>query len=324
MRLLRSRPRSSLVTPIWAAGTAGDGRPRARPGWASCGDSSTSSAPSTLRGRRVRRAQDPAGDARDAGDGPAECHRPDARPDLRARHDDRGSFPIDVRGPRIGVLDPLRTALRRRVRQVVVDRSVRPRFDRDRDRRPAAGQEGASLAMLSGGERALTAVALLFAMLEVRPVPFCVLDEVDAALDEANIGRFAEALRSLAARDPVHRHHPQPRHDRGRRRPLRRDRRRRLGEPRDQPATGRGTGARCARSGRSGHGRVIFLDALLATPPRRTTHARGRRTGRSDPGRPRLGARPSRLRRPRRRHAGRGSDRKRMLLFPFEGESHRR
>jgi len=54
------------------------------------------------------------------------------------------------------------------------------------------------LAMLSGGERALTGVALLFAMLTVNPVPFCILDEVDAALDEANIGRFAQALRKLA------------------------------------------------------------------------------------------------------------------------------
>lgn len=60
------------------------------------------------------------------------------------------------------------------------------------------GKKAQPLSMLSGGERALTAVALLFAMLEVHPVPFCVLDEVDAALDEANIGRFAEALRCLA------------------------------------------------------------------------------------------------------------------------------
>jgi chromosome segregation protein len=62
------------------------------------------------------------------------------------------------------------------------------------------GKKQQALAMLSGGERALTAVALLFAMLEVRPVPFCVLDEVDAALDEANVGRFTSALRELAAR----------------------------------------------------------------------------------------------------------------------------
>ena len=62
------------------------------------------------------------------------------------------------------------------------------------------GKKAQALAMLSGGERALTAVALLFAMLEVRPVPFCVLDEVDAALDEANVGRFSDALRSLADR----------------------------------------------------------------------------------------------------------------------------
>ncbi len=61
------------------------------------------------------------------------------------------------------------------------------------------GKKAQALAMLSGGERALTAVALLFAMLAVRPVPFCVLDEVDAALDEANVGRFTDALTELAA-----------------------------------------------------------------------------------------------------------------------------
>jgi chromosome segregation protein len=60
------------------------------------------------------------------------------------------------------------------------------------------GKKRQPLQMLSGGERALTAVGLLLAMLEVRPVPFCVLDEVDAALDEANVGRFGRALRGLA------------------------------------------------------------------------------------------------------------------------------
>ncbi len=59
------------------------------------------------------------------------------------------------------------------------------------------GKKPQALNMLSGGERTLTAVALLFAMLEVRPAPFCVLDEVDAALDEANVGRFTDALRDL-------------------------------------------------------------------------------------------------------------------------------
>ncbi|MEX1156667.1 MAG: chromosome segregation protein SMC [Chloroflexota bacterium] len=60
------------------------------------------------------------------------------------------------------------------------------------------GKRTQRLTMLSGGERALTGVALLFAMLSVNPVPFCILDEVDAALDEANIGRFASALRMLS------------------------------------------------------------------------------------------------------------------------------
>jgi len=57
-----------------------------------------------------------------------------------------------------------------------------------------------SLALLSGGERALTAAALLFAILKTRPLPFCVLDEVDAMLDEVNVGRFRDALQEMAQR----------------------------------------------------------------------------------------------------------------------------
>jgi chromosome segregation protein len=56
------------------------------------------------------------------------------------------------------------------------------------------------LSALSGGERALTSVALLFAILKVRPTPFCIMDEVDAALDEATIGRFRNELRDLSER----------------------------------------------------------------------------------------------------------------------------
>ena len=59
------------------------------------------------------------------------------------------------------------------------------------------GKKLQNLSLLSGGERALTAIALLFSIIQVRPVPFCVLDEVEAALDEANVLRFGHYLRSF-------------------------------------------------------------------------------------------------------------------------------
>jgi chromosome segregation protein len=61
------------------------------------------------------------------------------------------------------------------------------------------GRRSQGLSLLSGGERSLTATALVFALLRVSPTPFCVLDEVDAMLDEANVGRFRDLLRELSA-----------------------------------------------------------------------------------------------------------------------------
>jgi chromosome segregation protein len=60
------------------------------------------------------------------------------------------------------------------------------------------GRREQGLSLLSGGERSLTAVALVFSLLRVSPTPFCVLDEVDAMLDEANVGRFRDLLRELS------------------------------------------------------------------------------------------------------------------------------
>jgi chromosome segregation protein len=60
------------------------------------------------------------------------------------------------------------------------------------------GRRTQGLSLLSGGERSLTAAALVFSLLKTSPTPFCVLDEVDAMLDEANVGRFRELLKELS------------------------------------------------------------------------------------------------------------------------------
>ncbi|MGI2327220.1 chromosome segregation protein SMC [Planococcus sp. YIM B11945] len=60
------------------------------------------------------------------------------------------------------------------------------------------GKKLQNLSLLSGGERALTAIALLFAILNIRPVPFCVLDEVEAALDESNVVRYSQYLKKFS------------------------------------------------------------------------------------------------------------------------------
>ena len=62
------------------------------------------------------------------------------------------------------------------------------------------GKKLQMLSLLSGGERALTAIAILFAMLKLKPTPFCILDEIEAALDDANIDNFAEYLQTYSTK----------------------------------------------------------------------------------------------------------------------------
>jgi chromosome segregation protein len=62
------------------------------------------------------------------------------------------------------------------------------------------GKRNSSISQLSGGEKALTAVALVFSIFELNPAPFCLLDEVDAPLDENNVGRFCEIVRDMSSR----------------------------------------------------------------------------------------------------------------------------
>jgi chromosome segregation protein len=62
------------------------------------------------------------------------------------------------------------------------------------------GKRNSTIAQLSGGEKALTAVALVFSIFDLNPAPFCLLDEVDASLDEHNVGRYCEIVREMSSR----------------------------------------------------------------------------------------------------------------------------
>src|SRR3546814_12488479 len=60
------------------------------------------------------------------------------------------------------------------------------------------GKRKSTIHLLSGGEKAMTAAALLLALFQLNPAPFCLMDEVDAPLDDANVGRFCEVVREMS------------------------------------------------------------------------------------------------------------------------------
>jgi chromosome segregation protein len=93
-----------------------------------------------------------------------------------------------------------------RAELILVEPEIDPETGRQKDEEQGVdivaqppGKRLKGITMLSGGEKTLTAMALIFASFLIRPTPFCLLDEIDAPLDEENIGRFTTVLRELAA-----------------------------------------------------------------------------------------------------------------------------
>ena len=76
-----------------------------------------------------------------------------------------------------------------------------------------AGKKIKDIGLLSGGEKALSAMALIFSLFLLNPSPFCVMDEVDAPLDEFSLAAFTGLVSELKRTFAVHHHHAQPAHD---------------------------------------------------------------------------------------------------------------
>ena len=72
------------------------------------------------------------------------------------------------------------------------------------------GKNIGSIDLMSGGEKALTAISLIMAIFLIKPSPFCLLDEVDAPLDEANVSRFSQLIKEMSTLSQIYRNHSQP------------------------------------------------------------------------------------------------------------------
>jgi chromosome segregation protein len=71
------------------------------------------------------------------------------------------------------------------------------------------GKRNSTIHLLSGGEKAMTAIALVFSIFQLNPSPFCMLDEVDAPLDDANVGRYANLVKEMSKAVQFIFHHAQ-------------------------------------------------------------------------------------------------------------------
>ena len=137
----------------------------------------------------------------DAAQGPGGFDRRDRRGDQAHRRDDTRRFREAFTAINENFQETFTHAVRRRPRGAHAARRETTCLESGIDiiAQPP-GKRLQNVQLLSGGEKALTAIALMFAIFRYKPSPFCVLDEIDAPLDDANIGRFVEMLRRDAGR----------------------------------------------------------------------------------------------------------------------------